>query len=138
MNRSRLFGAACSAMFLFGIVLAMLGTIFGLQEMRDRLHVDLAQQGDIFLALFLGVGLLPIAVVGFIVQDQDILQTHQFRHHALNHLPLGFKGIQLLAAPLQQGTPAFGEFKSVPQLEGVVIRDDDLGPLKLTDHIARD
>src|SRR5438067_205258 len=62
MNRSRLFGAACSAMFLFGIVLAMLGTIFGLQEMRDRLHVDLAQQGDIFLALFLGVFLSTVLV----------------------------------------------------------------------------
>jgi FHS family glucose/mannose:H+ symporter-like MFS transporter len=62
MNRSRLFGAACSAMFLFGIVLAMLGTVFGLEETRDRLHVDLAQQGDIFLALFLGVFLSTVLV----------------------------------------------------------------------------
>ena len=62
MNRSRLFGAACSAMFLFGIVLAMLGTIFGLEETRGRLHVDLAQQGDIFLALFLGVFLSTVLV----------------------------------------------------------------------------
>ena len=42
-------------MFLFGIVLAILGTIFGLPEMRARLHVDLARQGDIFLTLYLGV-----------------------------------------------------------------------------------
>jgi MFS transporter, FHS family, glucose/mannose:H+ symporter len=62
MNRTRLFGAACSAMFLFGIVLAILGTIFGLPEMRARLHVDLAQQGDIFLILYLGVFLSTILV----------------------------------------------------------------------------
>ena len=62
MNRARLFGAACSAMFLFGIVLAILGTIFGLPEMRARLHVDLAQQGDIFLVLYLGVFVSTILV----------------------------------------------------------------------------
>ncbi len=59
---NRLFAAACSAMFLFGIVLAMLGTIFGLPATRDRLHVDLAQQGDIFLALYLGVFLSTLLV----------------------------------------------------------------------------
>src|SRR5262245_39011600 len=60
--RTRPFAAACSAMFLFGIVLAMLGTIFGLPTTRDRLHVDLAQQGDIFLALYLGVFLSTLLV----------------------------------------------------------------------------
>jgi fucose permease len=62
MNRARLLGAACSAMFLFGIVLAILGTIFGLPEMRARLHADLARQGDIFLVLYLGVFLSTILV----------------------------------------------------------------------------
>jgi len=55
INRGRLFGGACAAMFLHGIVLAILGTLFGLPEMRARLHVDLVQQGDVFLALFVGV-----------------------------------------------------------------------------------
>jgi fucose permease len=47
-------------MLLFGVVLAILGTIFGLPEMRERLHVNLAQQGNVFLALYLGVFLSTI------------------------------------------------------------------------------
>jgi fucose permease len=44
-------------MFLFGIVLAILGTIFGL-----RPQVDFAQRGNIFLALYLGVFIATILV----------------------------------------------------------------------------
>src|ERR1700752_1369249 len=40
----------------------MLGTIFGLPEMRARLHVDLAQQGDVFLALYAGVFIATVIV----------------------------------------------------------------------------
>jgi FHS family glucose/mannose:H+ symporter-like MFS transporter len=54
-NRRVLFAAACGGLFLFGIVLALLGTLFGLPEMRARLHVDLAQQGNLFLVLYSGV-----------------------------------------------------------------------------------
>jgi MFS transporter, FHS family, glucose/mannose:H+ symporter len=53
--RRRLFWAACGGMFVFGIVLAVLGVLFGLPEMRERVDANLAQQGDIFLMLFLGV-----------------------------------------------------------------------------------
>lgn len=53
--RRRLFWSACGGIFVFGIVLAVLGVLFGLPEMRERLGVNLAQQGDIFLMLFLGV-----------------------------------------------------------------------------------
>jgi fucose permease len=49
-------------MFLFGIALALLGTLFGLPETRARLHVDLAQQGDVFLVLYLGVFVSTILV----------------------------------------------------------------------------
>jgi fucose permease len=49
-------------MFLFGIVLAILGALFGLPEMRHRLDVNLAQQGDIFLTLFFGIFLSTIVV----------------------------------------------------------------------------
>ena len=49
-------------MFLFGVVLALLGTLFGLPEMRARLHVDLAQQGDVFLVLYLGVFVSTVLV----------------------------------------------------------------------------
>jgi len=42
-------------MFVFGIVLALLGTLFGLPEMRARLGVNLGQQGNLFLLLYGGV-----------------------------------------------------------------------------------
>lgn len=50
-----LFAASCAGMFMFGLVLALLGTLFGLPEMRDRLRLDLGQQGDLFLLLYLGI-----------------------------------------------------------------------------------
>jgi len=55
-------------MFVFGITLAALGALFGLPETRDRLHVDLAQQGDIFLTLYLGVFVSTI-IVGPIIDS---------------------------------------------------------------------
>ncbi len=61
-NRTSLFWGACAGMFVFGIVLAILGALFGLPEMRERLHVDLARQGDVFLLLFFGVFLSTIVV----------------------------------------------------------------------------
>jgi fucose permease len=62
LSRTRLFIGACAAMFLFGIVLAVLGVLFGLPEMRERLGVTLIQQGDILLALYFGVFLSTIIV----------------------------------------------------------------------------
>ncbi len=35
--------------------MAVLGTLFGLPEMRTRLRIDLAQQGSLFLLLYLGI-----------------------------------------------------------------------------------
>ena len=61
-NRMLLFWGACAGMFLFGIVLAVLGALFGLPEMRTRLDVNLARQGDIFLLLFFGIFLSTILV----------------------------------------------------------------------------
>ena len=55
MPRPQLFAAAGAGMFVFGIVLALLGTLFGMPAMRLRLGVDLSQQGDLFLLLFVGV-----------------------------------------------------------------------------------
>jgi fucose permease len=54
-TRRRLFWAACGGMFVFGIVLAVLGALFGLPEMRERLDMNLAEQGNVFLMLFFGV-----------------------------------------------------------------------------------
>ena len=40
---------------MFGTVLAILGTVFGLPATRARLQVNLAQQGTLFLMLYLGI-----------------------------------------------------------------------------------
>lgn len=61
-QRALLFAAACAGMFIFGVVLALLGTLFGLPAMRVRLGVNLAQQGDLFLILFAGVCFATVAV----------------------------------------------------------------------------
>jgi MFS transporter, FHS family, glucose/mannose:H+ symporter len=50
-----LFVSACAGILVFGIVLAILGTVFGLPAMRERLQVGLAQQGTLFLLLYLGI-----------------------------------------------------------------------------------
>lgn len=50
-----LFLSACAGILVFGIVLAILGTVFGLPAMRSRLQVSLAQQGTVFLLLYLGI-----------------------------------------------------------------------------------
>lgn len=65
-GRVRLFVAACAGIFVFGVVLAILGTLFGLPEMRQRLHVDLASQGDILLLLFFGI-FVSTTVVGPVI-----------------------------------------------------------------------
>jgi FHS family glucose/mannose:H+ symporter-like MFS transporter len=62
-GRRALFAAACAGIFVFGIVLALLGTLFGLPGVRARYGVDLAGQGDLFLLLFLGI-LSSTVVVG--------------------------------------------------------------------------
>lgn len=55
VRREILLMAACAGIFVFGIVLALLGTLFGLPGMRERLGIGMAGQGDLFLLLFFGV-----------------------------------------------------------------------------------
>jgi MFS transporter, FHS family, glucose/mannose:H+ symporter len=55
IRRGILFGGAATGIFVFGIVMAVLGTLFGLPEMRSRLRIDLAQQGNLFLLLYVGI-----------------------------------------------------------------------------------
>jgi FHS family glucose/mannose:H+ symporter-like MFS transporter len=61
--RRRLFAAAASAMFVFGMIIAMLGALFGLPALRERLGIDLAQQGKLFSVLSSGI-LVATAIVG--------------------------------------------------------------------------
>jgi MFS transporter, FHS family, glucose/mannose:H+ symporter len=49
-------------MLVFGIVLAILGTVFGLPAMRARLQMSLAQQGTLFLLLYLGIFIASLVV----------------------------------------------------------------------------
>jgi fucose permease len=60
IRRKGLFSGAATGIFVFGIVMAVLGTLFGLPEMRARLRIDLAQQGNVFLLLFLGIFLATL------------------------------------------------------------------------------
>jgi MFS transporter, FHS family, glucose/mannose:H+ symporter len=62
-RQKMLFASACAGILAFGIVLAVLGTVFGMPGMRTRLHIDLAQQGDLFFLLYVGI-LLASLVVG--------------------------------------------------------------------------
>ena len=57
-----LFVSACAGIFVFGTVLVILGTVFGLPAMRARLHVNLAQEGTLFLLLYLGIFAASLAV----------------------------------------------------------------------------
>jgi fucose permease len=63
IRRNLLFAGAAAGIFVFGTVVAILGTVFGLPEMHLRLRIDLAEQGTIFLVLYLGI-FLSTAVVG--------------------------------------------------------------------------
>ncbi|MGB6260680.1 MAG: MFS transporter [Candidatus Sulfotelmatobacter sp.] len=66
IRRGVLFGGAATGIFVFGIVMAVLGTLFGLPEMRQRLQINLAQQGTVFLLLYGGI-LLATLVAGPVI-----------------------------------------------------------------------
>jgi len=57
-----LFFSACAGILVFGIVFAVLGTVFGLSGMRARLEINLAQQGTLFLLLYFGIFFASIVV----------------------------------------------------------------------------
>lgn len=82
--------------------------------------------------------LLPVAVVCLISDDVDILHAHQVRHHALEHLTFGLLRVQFLTnAPLKELTSAFGQVNALAKFESVVVGDDDLGPVHIIEHVAR-
>jgi fucose permease len=57
-----LFVSACAGILVFGIVLAILGAMFGLPAMRARLQIGLAQQGTLILLLYLGISVSSLIV----------------------------------------------------------------------------
>ena len=48
-----MFAAACAGMFCYGIVLALLGALFGLPAFRDRVGMSFQQQGAILGIVYL-------------------------------------------------------------------------------------
>jgi MFS transporter, FHS family, glucose/mannose:H+ symporter len=60
IRRGICFGGAATGMFVFGIVMAVLGTLFGLPEMRTRLQINLAEQGNLFFLLYVGIFLATL------------------------------------------------------------------------------
>lgn len=57
-----LFLSACTGILVFGIVLAILGTVFGLPAVRQRLQISLAEQGTLFLLLYFGIFVASLSV----------------------------------------------------------------------------
>ena len=87
-------------------------------------------------AFLLLTRLFAIAVVGFIVENQDVLDSHDLWHDPLQHLPFGFQGLQRFASPAKQGTPTFGQWQAFTPLEGVKVGDDDLRLFQIGEHVA--
>ena len=82
--------------------------------------------------------LAAVAMVSLVVQRHYVFHGHQFGHYPLDHLPFGFQCFQGLPRPLQQSAPPAGNFQALAQPQGVVVGDDDLGPLEVLQHISGD
>ena len=77
-------------------------------------------------------------MVGFVVQNHDVLETHQVRHDALYHLPFGFQGVDRSTVAAFEKRPAtFRDFQPLAQLECVIVGNDDLRPLDIVQHVRR-
>ncbi len=106
------------------------------------------------IGLFLGPGqavvltrisvgrLLLVAVVSFIVDDDDALPPHKRTHDALDHLAVGFfetlGEFVLVLAPPQDLLRSSSNLDLRALLEGMVVRDDDARFAQVIHHVARD
>lgn len=62
LRRAPLFLSACGGLLVFGVVMVLLGTLFGLPESRARLDVsDMVRQGNLQTLLLFGVFLATVA-----------------------------------------------------------------------------
>ena len=78
-----------------------------------------------------------IAVMRLVVDDEDVLHAHQVRHYALEHLPFSLLRVQFLAAATLQKLPStLGQVHALAELEGVVVGDNDLGPVYFVEQVA--
>ena len=86
-----------------------------------------------------GLGLLrlgPVAVVGFVVDDEHVLDAHEFGHHTLQHLAFGLQGLNRCASALEQRPASGSDVQGLAQLEGVIVGDHDDGALDVAEHVA--
>ena len=89
-----------------------------------------------FRGLFIRLG--PVAVVGLVVEHQYPFQPHQLGHDPLQHLAFALLGLQRCAgAALEKQPAALGDLQPLAQFEGVVVGDDDPGPLDVGEQIGR-
>ena len=101
-----------------GVVLLRLGAGFGIQ-------------------LVAVLRLVPVAMVGFVVQHHDAPATEQFAADALDHPAVGFQRLHRAVAPAED---RFGELRRLQRfafLEGVEIGDDYARALQVVAHVAR-
>lgn len=111
---------------MFGIVMALLGTLFGMAEMRERLHVDLAEQANLFLLLFAGISaatvvagplidssghkpILAAASILVALAMAGFSSVHSFAGSALSAALLGLGGGGLNTATNAVVSDAYGE-----------------------------
>ena len=109
----------------------------GLVVLLGLLPVVALEVVDLLVAL----GLLAVAVVGLVVEDQDVLHAHQVGHDALEHLAFGLRASESArpGGPASSERPPFDSSMRLAQLEGVVVGDDDLAPsADLGQHVAGD
>ena len=66
-----------------------------------------------------------------VVDGEDVLHPHQFRHDALKHLAFCFKAMDLISAALKQRPAAPRQLHRLAEFEPVEIRDDDLRAVQI-------
>ena len=91
--------------------------------------------GDVVFFCFL-VWLLAVAMVGLVVEDHDPLDAHETGHYTLEHLPFSLQCLELRPSSLEQRSAAAGKLHGLPELEGVVVGDDDLRPIQIGEHVV--
>jgi hypothetical protein len=90
---------------------------------------------------FFGVAtsLVPVAMVGFVVDDVDASVIEELAAGPIKHLSIGFRGLdRIRCVALQEAARDLRQRKGLPVLEGVVVGDDDLSAPDFRQHFRWD